>query len=364
MKRNFLILYILFSVLILWGQEPAGYYNAANGKKGRALRVALSQIISQNFHSVGYSGLWNAFPQTDAKANGKVWDIYSDLPGGTPPYEFTFGDDKCGSYSKEGDCYNREHSIPASWFDDQNPMYSDLFHIYPTDGFVNNKRGNLPFGEVNSPSWTSKNGSKLGPCATAGCSGNAFEPIDEYKGDLARSYFYMCTRYMDKNFGQVGGSMFNGGNLDPWALNMLIRWHQNDPVSQKEIDRNNNIYSIQHNRNPFIDHPDLVGKIFGADSINAFVYGSAIQEFINNDCAVYPNPANTEIHIQLNYFSAKEYCIYDSYGKIALRQNYDDFSNENSITCHVQDLPSGVYILKLVDNQQNIIIKKIIIQHQ
>lgn len=364
MKRIIIFSCLIFSVLALWSQEPTGYYNAANGKKGHSLRAALCQIISHNFYSVGYSGLWNAFPQTDAKDNGKVWDIYSDNPNGTPYYEFDFEDDKCGSYSKEGDCYNREHSIPASWFGSQNPMYSDLFHIYPTDGWVNNKRGNLPYGEVNSASWTSRNGSKLGSCVTTGYSDNVFEPIDEYKGDLARSYFYMCTRYMDKNFGQVSGSSFNGSNLQPWALAMFIRWHEEDPVSPKEIARNNAIYSIQHNRNPFIDFPELVGKIFGADSLNAFVYGTSIQDLSNMDCSVFPNPAHNEIHIQLASSFLKDYCIYDTYGKIILKQDADESLNTNSFTCPVQDFPSGLYFIKITDNQQNISIKKIVIQHQ
>ena len=124
--------------------------------------------------------------------------MYSDIPNGTPPYTFTFGSDKCGSYAKEGDCYNREHSFPASWFSDAYPMYADLFHLYPTDGYVNSMHSNYPFGDVATPSWTSANGCLLGASSDAGYSGTVFEPIDEYKGDIARSYLYMITCYKDK----------------------------------------------------------------------------------------------------------------------------------------------------------------------
>jgi hypothetical protein len=141
-------------------------------------------------------------------------------------------------------------------------MKTDLFHVYPTDGWVNNKRGNLPLGKVSNPTYTSGNGSKIGPCSASGYSETVFEPIDEYKGDLARTYFYMSVCYKNKNLGQTSESMFEGSELKPWALQMLLQWHYNDPVSQKEIDRNNAVYALQHNRNPFIDCPYFAEAIW------------------------------------------------------------------------------------------------------
>lgn len=356
-------LFVTF-LLLLWSgfaQEPAGYYNAADGKKGHALRVALHQIID-NHHYISYNDLWDAYKQTDKKPDGTVWDIYSDIPNGTAPYQFTFDVDKCGNYHSEGDCYNREHCVPQSWFGEQMPMKSDLFHLYPTDGWVNNKRGNLPYGEVANASWTSQNGSKVGSCATAGYSNNVFEPIDDYKGDIARSYFYMCTRYMDKDFDQASPSMFTDGNLKPWVIDMLLRWHNNDPVSQKERDRNNAVYAIQHNRNPFIDHPELVGKIFGIDSANAFLYGSAIAETTMLQISIYPNPAHDFIHIQYEGLSHSEMALYDVMGKQVLSVQSENTNFEDDIIINISSLASGLYILKIIDNQQFIISRKIIIQ--
>ncbi len=184
------------------------------------------------------------------------------FPGGTPPYLYTFGDDEGGSASGEGEGYNREHSWPSSWFDDQAPMRTDLFHIVPTDIYVNNRRGNYPYGEVSSPTWTSLNGSRLGPCSWPGYSGTVFEPREDFKGDLARNYFYMTTRYLGEDAGWPGSPMTDGAQLLEWAEGLLIAWHLDDPVSTKELDRNEAVYDIQSNRNPFIDHPEYVLMIY------------------------------------------------------------------------------------------------------
>ncbi len=260
--------FILFSVLAS-GQIPDGYYDSAQGKTGSELKTALYHI-TDNHTILSYSALWSAFEDTDKKSNEKVWDMYSDVPGGTPPYEYTFITDQCGNYGGEGDCYNREHSVPKSWFNDASPMYTDMFHIVPTDGYVNNRRGNYPFGEVGNASWTSLNGSKVGTSDYPGYTGTVFEPIDEYKGDFARAYFYMATRYENNIAG------WNSPMLDEtaypvfteWALNLLMEWHEQDPVSAKEIARNNAIYQWQQNRNPFIDHPEFVNLVWGETEIH------------------------------------------------------------------------------------------------
>ncbi|MEI6436512.1 MAG: endonuclease [Bacteroidota bacterium] len=258
------LLFLLFFpvVVISYGQIPTGYYNPATGLTGTALQQALHNIID-NHTVVSYNSLWNWYKQTDKKSNGKVWDMYSDVPGGTPPYEYTFVTDQCGSYAIEGDCYNREHSWPKSWFNDTSPMNSDIFHIYPTDGKVNGMRDNYPYGKVGTASWTSMNGGKLGSCVTPGYSGIVFEPRDDFKGDFARTYFYMETRYYNEDAGWAGSPMTSGAQLLPWAQAMMLQWSLLDPVSQKEINRNDSIYkNIQHNRNPFIDHPEYAGLIW------------------------------------------------------------------------------------------------------
>jgi endonuclease I len=257
-------LLVSFSISIS-AQIPPNYYNNAQGLTGVELKSALYNII-KNHTVLSYADLWSAFYHTDRKPNGKVWDMYSDKPGQTPPYEYTFYSDQCGNYGGEGDCYNREHSMPKSWYNDATPMYTDLFHLVPTDGYVNGMRSNYPFGEVGTANWTSLNGSKRGNSNFPGYTGIVFEPIDAYKGDFARAYFYMVTRYHNI-VANWNSDMLNHTSypaFTEWAKELLIKWHNEDPVSQKEIDRNNVIYSsYQGNRNPFVDYPEFVDLIWG-----------------------------------------------------------------------------------------------------
>lgn len=343
MRYRLIAIFMLVSV-VLSAQVPATYYQNAANKKGYALRYALHTIV-KNHTSLSYSDLWDAFYTTDRNpSNQKVWDIYSDNPGGSTAYYFNFGTDQCGNYSSEGDCYNREHSIPKSWFNDAAPMYTDLFHIYPTDGWVNNKRGNMPLGEVSNPSWSSTNGSKIGPCVTAGHSGTVFEPNDAYKGDLARSYLYFTVCYMDKNLGYEQ-SMFSDGSLQPWALAMLIRWHNEDPVSQKEIDRNNAVYALQHNRNPFVDFPELVGKIFGSDSVNVFNPTGVEDWNLSTRCQVYPNPAREQVNVvlPLEMTEPMVFQLLNMTGQVMLQETREP---SDIHTLDISSLPQGVYILR------------------
>lgn len=252
------------------GTNAATYYSSiSSSATGSSLKTALyTKILG---HSVtSYSGLWATYSTTDALYNGKVWDIYSTRLDANSPYEYTFSTNQCGSYAVEGDCYNREHSFPQSWFASASPMVSDMYHIYPTDGKVNGMRNNYPHGEVSSPTFTGLQGGKLGPNTTAGYSGTTFEPINDYKGDLARSFFYMSTRYENLIAGwQTNGNADDvlAGNAfpayDAWFLAVLIKWHNQDPPSVKEINRNNSVYGYQGNRNPFIDSPQYVNRIWG-----------------------------------------------------------------------------------------------------
>ena len=255
MKRFFLTLGFFISALALTAQIPNGYYNAANGKTGDELKVALHDII-KGHHVVSYSGLLNAFAYTDNDGNGNVWDIYSNC---TFSYS---GNSQCGEYEQEGDCWNREHTWPQSWFNEQSTPRTDLFHVYPTDGYVNGQRSSYPYGEVGNYIYISGNGSKLGQCVTSGYSGRVFEPIDEYKGDIARSYFYMSVRYYSEDEAWGTSAMTNKSEILPWAMTMLLRWSDEDPVSDKEIARNNAVYGYQNNRNPFIDHPEYARMIW------------------------------------------------------------------------------------------------------
>jgi hypothetical protein len=244
---------------------PAGYYDPAVGLHGSALLIALHNII-KGHTALTYSFTATAFHDTDKRPDGNVWDVYSDVPGGTPPYEFVFG--PLGSGGSEGIAYNREHSFPQSWFGGSVlPMYSDLWIIYPTDSKVNGERGNYPYGRVGSATWTSLNGTKLGNCVSPGYAGTCFEPIDGYKGDLARSQFYVATRYFNEDASWPGGASTNKSQLLPWAADQYLAWSNTDSVSWKERVRNAAIYEYQHNRNPFVDHPEFATAIYDSTEL-------------------------------------------------------------------------------------------------
>ena len=283
MKKTYMTLLAVLAVLTASADAPNGsgtYYQAANGKKGAALKSALRRIVQTTVER-SYDDLWTDFRTTDKRSDGKVWDMYSSITN------FTFGTDQAGSFQKEGDVYNREHSFPKSWFGGEiKPMYTDLHHMYPTDGYVNNRRGNLPFGTTNGETYKSSGGfSKVGACTYNGYTGEVFEPNDEYKGDLARTYFYMVTRYEEKladwyNNNSEARTTLNGTTypaFQTWQLNMLMEWATKDPVSAKETARNNAVYGIQLNRNPFIDYPGLEQYIWGSKTDVAFSYDNYVQ---------------------------------------------------------------------------------------
>lgn len=291
MKYGPFLLLIVFPLLAI-AQPPAGYYNAATGLNCSAMKTALKNIITTGHVNQGYSALWTQYQQSDVKlrevappagvsnSTHVIWDIYSDNPTGTDPYNFTPGPVSSGGQQdngtgggSEGQLYNREHSVPLSWHSGSTSSFSgsDYHHVFPTDKKVNAERANWPYGKVASATFTSLNGSKLGSSATAGISGTVFEPIDQYKGDVARAFLYFVTRYQDDM--PVWGSNADAAQaFDPNAfpsvdiayLRLMIQWHNLDPVSQKEIDRNNAAYVFQGNRNPFVDHPEYVAQVWNA----------------------------------------------------------------------------------------------------
>lgn len=268
MKKLYVLLLIL-SASIGFGQIPSGYYSTATGT-GYTLKTQLYNIIKVHTDN-GYAGLYTTYQTSDIDSfyenDGTILDMYSEKPSGTDPYNYSSGStQRCGTYSVEGDCYNREHIIPQSTFNSAAPMVSDAHFITPTDGKVNGQRSNYPHGNVATATWTSLNGGKLGSSGVSGYSGTVFEPINDFKGDIARMYFYFATRYENTVAG-YSFAMFDGSSNKVFTtafLNQLLAWHNQDPVSAREIARNNAIYARQNNRNPYIDHPEYVQAIWGS----------------------------------------------------------------------------------------------------
>ena len=270
MKKIFFLLTFMALATTVGAKDPkpcpSNYYSSAMNKSDQSLLTALYNIIT-NHTNIGYDNLWSAYEDTDTDSRGYYIDMYSNYD------KYTYSN-KCGNYSAIGDCINREHSVPKSWWGSGKlPQYSDIFNIVPTDGYVNNQRSNYPYGvceggtRLTNGEYVAKG--RMGYSTRSGYSGRVFEPDDEYKGDFARAYFYMATCYNDEISGwtKSGGDAFFAGNSYPvfttYAIDLLLEWHRLDPVSEKETKRNNYAYAWQDNRNPYIDHPELAEHIWG-----------------------------------------------------------------------------------------------------
>ena len=231
----------------------------------------------------GYSALWGMYRYTDKRDDGHVRDYYSNITN----YTFTIDQDGQGKQSSQGQyenyVYNREHSIPKSWWGgstDAGTPGTDIFIVIPTDAYVNSKRSNFPYGETDGTTFKSQNNfSKFGSSKVSGYSGNVFEPNDIYKGFLARTYFYAVATWntgtyaTNTNFRDAyGSSIFTSDysapnyGLSNYAKDLFYRWHSEHPVTDWEIARNEACYNIQGNRNPFIDHPEYLDIIWGNGS--------------------------------------------------------------------------------------------------
>ena len=259
---------------------PPGYYSSIDGKRGQDLKNAVYALL-KNHTVMTYSSLWYHFQSTDCRFDNhsQVWDMYSNI---TRYFR--------GSSAVSG--MNREHSFPKSWWGGtQVDAYTDLNHLYPSDGDANLAKNNYPLGEVSTASFNNgctKVGTPVagqgGGCATV------FEPDDEYKGDFARTYFYMATCYQDytwKYTYMVTNSSWL--TLNQWSINLLLKWSRQDPVSDKEIARNEAVYKIQNNRNPFIDNPTLAEYIWGDHSGEAFIVGDSGEEPQGDPMLITPN---------------------------------------------------------------------------
>ncbi len=284
----------------------ADYNNITNtGLNCYALKNDLSALITNGQTQLVYGQLDNTqIPATDTIQNDAgngtiIWDLYANHFGGPQPYTFnstqTYPGGFCGSNfpTTNGVCWNKEHTFPKSWFKlsgsaYQQPAESDLFIVRPTDGNLNSKRSNSIYSVVGSPTSTfppsantypsvpiiDKYGASTYPSVIAS---NAVEPSNAIKGDLARAYFYIVTRYQSNlsnwvtlnqaatDIEIVVDGVTNSGtypSLQLPYLKMLYQWHIADPVDAREIQRNNLVYEQQNNRNPFVDHPEYVALMF------------------------------------------------------------------------------------------------------
>jgi endonuclease I len=361
MKKNYFFA-LLFVFSLGFAQAPANYYNSATGT-GYALKTQLYNIIKDHVDQ-GYAGLYTTYQTSDVRSTGKVWDMYSDCV-------FTFGTVANGGNQDNGtnpagECvfFNREHSIPQSYFGNGTlPMYADAHFVIPSDKVVNAQRDDFPYGVVQTPTYTSANGSKKGNNLnsgySAGYSSTVFEPVDQYKGDIARLLFYFATRYENlltsfySTTTSTSKAMFNGTSnqsFSPTFLNILLTWNAQDPVSAKEIARNNAIYARQNNRNPFIDNNGYVTSIWGNPlQTNTFN--------VLADVSVYPNPSS-ENKINIETTSEVNSIVLVTINGQIMQQIENPTKIDNTIT--LDNLSKGFYFLR-INSQNQSITKKVII---
>lgn len=384
MKKNFTLLVFLLCSVIGLAQIPAGYYSTATGS-GYALKTQLKNIIDNNTNSSGtanYGDLWtlytnSAFRDNYYENNGSLLDIYSERPLGPDSYEYTSTTEQCSGStpSNEGGCYNREHTMPQNVFSSAYPMYSDAHFVIPSDNRVNGWRDNYPFGQVvtttavaatnatvsnadNIPVYMT-NQSRLGQNTntdyTAGYSGVVYEPLDEFKGDIARAMLYFATRYEDQipSWSYV---MFNGTSNQVFTntfLNIMIKWHLLDAVSPYEIAKNNAVYIFQGNRNPYIDTPSYVCQIWPTQCATLSTDNFAFE----NGISIYPNPTiNNEVYVS-TATELKSIVLYNINGQII--QEIKNPSKVND-AYKVSDLPKGFYLIQLATENASTT-KKIIV---
>ncbi len=274
-KKSFLTLLISFLIFsTVFAGVPSGYYYFARNKKQAALKTALHTYCApmNEFNYGGGAGFtWQGFFYTDQNPDGSVIDMYSDSVRHFTGFKAVTG-------------MNIEHSLPKSWWGAfPNNAYKDLFHLYPADGITNIIKNNLPLGEVTGIPSMDNGKSKVGKNGfETAYTDNCFEPADEYKGDFARSYFYISTIY--ENFASLWSSPMMNNNTypvwKPWAIDLLLKWSHQDPVSPKELARIEAIYNIQGNRNPFIDYPDLADYIWGKDTLSTYPFPEETSPFL------------------------------------------------------------------------------------
>jgi endonuclease I len=359
MKKNFTLLLLLL-VSICFAQPPANYYNSATGT-GYTLKTQLYNIIKDH-NDRGYSGLYTTYLTSDRdyyyENNGTLLDMYTESPTG-PECEFTYGVNQDDGTLGSAECerYNREHLVPQSVFGNGiQPMYSDAHFVVPADKYVNAQRDSYPFSRVNVASNTYTNGSKKGNNLNTGYSagylGTVFEPIDEFKGDIARMLLYFATRYED----QVAGwnfVMFNNTSdqvFTSQAINVLVTWSNNDPVSPREIARNNAIYARQNNRNPYIDRPQYVMQIWGSLlNTDAFL--------LEPNVTVSPNPSSDGRFNITSNNTIDSVTVTNINGQVVQQFNNPILSNNQF---ELSNITKGFYFITIESNSQRVT-KKVIV---
>jgi len=350
LKPFYPIALFLLITLSVHAAIPLGYYSTLDGKVTADLKTELHNIICQDTthylkYGAGTGYTWQGFYSTDRDlTNNEVIDMYSDSQRFFDVNYIALG------YKGFGMTIQIEHSVPKSWWgcdiDHPDCAALDLNHMYPSDGTYNNYKSNNPLGVVTGTLTHTNGVSKIGIGTYPGYTGTVFEPADQFKGDFARSYFYIATayqHYVNKWVPTATGIMMEANTyptLKPWAIELLLQWSRMDPVSEKEKTRVENVFNIQKNRNPFIDYPRLAEYIWGnmKDSVFHLNAATGVESHISRKLSISPNPAKDQIKLNFDEpVGTFRYSIYSMTGSVVLSGNTD------SPTITVSGLTNGVY---------------------
>lgn len=355
MKKDILLGRCFTTVMLIiasqygFSQIPSGYYKSAEGLSGARLKTALHQII--NPHTVKtYSSLWTYFPQTDCMSSDatRIWDMYSANV----------------TYFADHSTLEKEHCVPKSWWNEddiftatgaQTVQYSDMFNLYPADADANQAKLNYPLCEVVSGSAYDNGVIKVGNSSLSDYSGIGFEPADEYKGDFARTYLYMATCYQTiSTWNTYSYCMYSNTSyptLKAWAINLLLKWNDQDPVSTKEVNRNNAVYKIQGNRNPYIDHPEMI-KYIWSDTTKVWSSTQAsLPESFSSSLQLICTPNRISIS-NPNALSLKYRCV-----NLEGTEIFSALTQESSLNLNLEALSTGVYLFCIESGVESRVVK-------
>ena len=267
MRSKVLLLLITFCSSLL-AQEQ--YYRKAEGLRGTQLKEALHDLIQPSYvlaYGGGVGKTWTGFWYTDQMENMQVRDRYSNVVRYLNPDMSAVSN------------MNIEHIWANSWWGHvKNNAYCDLFNLYPADATANGRKSNNPIGIVDGTVSYTNGVTKVGKSSSYRADSliTAWEPADQWKGDFARTYFYMATCYshMTSLWTTTEGLLTVDPNspllMRPWVYNLMLEWAETDPLDEIEQQRCDAIYEIQGNRNPFVDYPELCYYIWGNKSDEQF----------------------------------------------------------------------------------------------
>ena len=333
MRKTILSIVLILCTLSVYAQ----YYDAVLNLSGQELYLALRNLISTNTNTDYIDAKEQMFGYFDNES-GLVRCVYTGQDWSVPP----------GGMPNQN-LFNTEHTYAQSWFSapQTNIKKADLHHLFPTNAQVNSSRGNLPFDVVANHSSATTYVSYNSYYSYRGNNAQGrlvFEPANQHKGNLARSLLYFNTRYNDT---------LTQANVD--MIPVLIQWHLLDPVDSKEIERNQDIYGYQNNRNPFVDHPEFVQRIWVPTDISDQSLPIAPELVVSS---IYPNPFANELNLSYCLGNSTQVSVevFNVKGqRIHSISAMEKTPGVYSLSLEMDNAIAGIYLIRISTSEQAIV---------